>query len=240
METHHARIDLALGLLRKSQFEEAAQLARRVLETAPARFGDDHDVCTRSLWVLRMAAFEEGRFEEAAEYLVREIDAERRRAGGADSVESLSPMSDGLVVLDVGGRLDVGEEYARVLYDHFREMSSHDPTLALRYRSILARFISRRGRLDEADAHFAEILPLEQYVTSKGLQAWIDLAYGGHLAARGRFEEAERRLISAHEGLSETNWVILAVRQELARLYSIWGKPDEAAHWHARAQMPIE
>ena len=149
-----------------------------------------------------------------------------------DSVESLSPMSDGLVVLDVGGRLDIGEEYARVLYDRFREMSTHEPTLALRYRSILARFISRQGRLDEAEEHFAGILSLEQYVTSESLQARIDLAYGGHLAATGRFEEAERRLISAHDGFSETNWVILAVRKELARLYSAWDKPDQAAHWH--------
>jgi tetratricopeptide (TPR) repeat protein len=238
--THHAAIGLAQVLLESYGYEEAARLAQCVLDSAPSRFGADHELATRALCTLRLAAFHEGRFEEAADFLIREIDAERRRAGGADSIESLSPMSDGLPVLDAGGRVEVGEEYARVLYERFKEMSTHDPSLPIRYRAILARFISRQGRLDEADHHFAEILPLEPHITSPSLQERIDLAYGGHLVARGEFEAAEARLLGAHQRMGPGNVVVVAVRQELARLYEAWEKPDLAAQWHKRSFAPIK
>lgn len=240
LSTHHAALGLAQSLLQSGGYGEAAEIAYQVLDTAPGKFGEDHEIATRALFTLRLASFHQGRYEEAADFLVREIDAERRRAGGADSVESLSPMSDGLPVLDAGGRIEVGEEYARVLYERFKELGTHDPTLPIRYRAILARFISRQGRLEEADEHFAEILPLESRIDSESLQQRIDLAYGGHLTALGEYEEAEARLLGAHEGMRSGNILFVPVRQELARLYEAWGKPELAAEWHERSFDPIK
>jgi hypothetical protein len=162
---------------------------------------------------------------------IQNIEFGRQLAQGRDTVGTLSDMSDTLHLIDAGGRLSKGEEYARVLVEKFG-VGGHDRTLPLQYRTYLARFISRQGRLDEAEELFREIL------SAKGgdarQPAFTDLAYGAHLALRGAYAEAERRLLAAHAALDETNWYFVASLQELAQLYEAWNRPDDAAAWRAR------
>ncbi len=238
LESLGAMRNLAAALFQLGELDEASALAERVLELAPPLYGADHELCIRAMNELWHIRFAQQRYAEAADWLVRKTDLDRQRSGGRDTMETLASMSDGLPVLDAAGRVEVGAEYARTLSERFADGSSHDPSLALRYQAYLARFLSRQGRLTEADALLAGVLAQEESVTDPVLRARIDLACGGHLGAKGLFAEAEARLLSAFGRLDERNWTRVAVCQDLARLYAAWGRPEEAAQWDAAGSAP--
>ncbi|RJP31581.1 MAG: hypothetical protein C4547_15340 [Phycisphaerales bacterium] len=234
----YAMVQLAITLRLLGDLEEAADLARRVFDLAPNRFGTNHELCSKATTVLAQALADQGRFVEAAPYLVQTVETMRARFEGQDTAETLSKMSDGLPLLDAAGEYATAERYAAILYERFSAMGGHSAGMPLRYRAYLARFLSRQGRLDDADAHFEQIMPLEASIADPMDRVRLDLCYAGHLTSRRRFEEAEARLLAAVDVLPEGDWVRAAVCQELARLYEAWGRPEEAAAWRAMLHDP--
>jgi hypothetical protein len=153
-------------------------------------------------------------------------------------------MSDWLAVFDAANDLETGFQYAQALQERFALGPGHGD-MALQHQAFYARFVSRAGRLDDADAMIEELLASEADVTGSTARSIVSLAIGGHLAARGRLEEAEQRLLDAHQPRSEKVFGIgdrirVVVRQELARLYEKWGRADEAQRWSALALQPAE
>lgn len=226
--------NLAQTLLLSGQFAEAGEHAVRVLEMAGPRFGEDHAFCQRARTALVEIRFAQGRYGDAAAGAVANVASIQRRTGGADSILALSEMSDVLHVLDAGDRLAEAEEYARTLYARFGGELAHDADMPLRYRIYLARFLSRQGKLDEADEHFGEILAREAELKDEHFFPRIDLAYGGHLAARGDFAGAEARLLSAYDRFKAAGEWRVPLHQELIRLYDAWARPADADAWRQR------
>ncbi len=226
-----SRVHLAITLRLMGESQEAADLAEGVLEAAPARFGRTHELCSKATTVLAQALADQGRFVEAAPYLVQTVEAMRERFKGQDTAETLSKMSDGLPLLDAAGEYATAEYYARILFERFGGLGGHGGGMPLRYQAYLARFLSRQGELDEAEAHFEQILPLEQSIADPMDGVRLNLCYGGHLASLGHYEDAEVRLLAAVNVLPEGDWVRAAVIQELVRLYEAWNRPAKAAAW---------
>ena len=221
--------NLAPALLLAGKVDRAAEMAERVLALAPPRFGQDHGICHRARGALQRARLAQGRYAEAAALAIATVDSINRLTGNSASIESLSEMSDVLHILDAGDRVLEGEQYARTLLEQMGNAGGHGGADAQRYRVDLAHFLSRQGRLDEADTVFNAILPTVTDDLHPENRARIDLAYGGHLARRGQFEEAEKRLLAAEP----FPWLIaglsVVAQQEFVRLYDAWGKPDQAA-----------
>ncbi len=223
--------NLAQALLLTNQFERAGRMAERVLSLAPERFGEDNALCQRARTALAQTWLAQGRFEPAADLALANVRSIERLAGGRENPVVLSEMSDVLPILDAGGRLREGEEFARLLHEAIGGMGGHGGGLALRYQVDTARFVSRQGRLDEADELFRPILSATDAAREMDLAARIDLAYGAHLTQRGSLDEAERRLISAEQN----RWLVpgeqIVAWQELVRLYEAKNQPEQAARW---------
>jgi eukaryotic-like serine/threonine-protein kinase len=238
------RNGLAQSLSKLNHHAEAFLHAQQVLATAAPRFGADHELCSRALGVMAEAEFGQRHFQSAAEHAVRAVEMMRRRTGGQDTMESLAFMSDWLFILDAADDLDRAVEYARVLDEQFKNLGGHG-TSPVRYQALHARFVSRAGSLEKADELIARLLDLEPSVPDGFARSCIDLAVGGHLAARGQYHEAEQRLLRVHELPAASPFPMddrrkVVARQELARLYEAMGKPDEAEKWHALAGKPAE
>jgi hypothetical protein len=62
--------------------------------------------------------------------------------------------------------------------------------------------------------------------------------HGWTLLKLGRYEEAERSLLAAHENLHAALGAqdrrLISPTKGLIELYEIWDKPDQAAQWRAR------
>ena len=90
---------------------------------------------------LRIALAWQGRYDEAADYVVQSIESERRRAGGADTPKSLADMNDHMPALDAAGRYAPAEQYARILAERFGAKGRHKAGAALMYQAQVARFV---------------------------------------------------------------------------------------------------
>jgi len=224
LQTLNVMEALAEHLKQGGEFDESAILSQRVLELAKNRLGEDHDICQRARSVLSRIRFEQGSYDEAADFAIAAIEGRTRGANGKYGVESLSAMSDFLPILDAAGRAVEGERYSRILYERFGAMGSH-VALPLRYRAKLARFLSRLGRVDEASQHFADILQVDPEAIEPILQARIDAAYGGHLVDLRRYDEAESRLSAALKVFGEESYERFAAQRELDRLHAATGSP---------------
>lgn len=236
--TLNMRTNLAQTLIAAGEPAEAAAHAEAVLRAAPERFGPDHRFCVAARNALIEARYEQRRYAEAAELALENIQSSQRRGGGSGDVFLLTEMSDVLHVLDAGGRLAEGEQFSRTLHDRLGGGDSHDNTLSKRFAIYLARFVSRQGRLDEADGLFAPILTME--ISDLDLQVFRDLAFGAHQTLRGQFADAERKLLSANGQMAEPNVLIVACRQELVRLYEAWQRPEDALRWRNLLVPPTE
>lgn len=226
--------NFAQALVQAGELQEAAVVAEQILRDAPGRFGEDHRFCAAARTALIGVCYQQGRFAQAAAHAVATVESTRRLSNHENSVLVLSEMSDALHILDAGDALAEGESYSRTLVECFSAGSpaAHGGSLALRYRTYLARFISRQGRLDEAGELFAGILDAPN--PDVDTQVFLEMAYGAHLALSGSLADAETRLLSAHMRMTERNVLVAATRQELVRLYQALGRADEAALWQAR------
>jgi tetratricopeptide (TPR) repeat protein len=103
----------------------------------------------------------------------------------------------------------------------------------------LARVLDRQGRVQEADARFAERLAQFQKTTrdSNFEVAIAKSDLGERLLARGALAEAEPLLLEGFMAIVASPRPYPATkrtsRDRLVRLYTLWGRPDEARRWAA-------
>lgn len=204
------------------EFAIATDWAERAIELAVPRFGAEHEICFRAHCVLSEARFEVGQYAEAAASLKRAIELARKRTFG-DGIETLSWMTDGLPILDAAGDYATGEEYARILFERFGGNNAHAGAMAVRFRVALARFVSRQGRLDEAEQLLAEMPPVDPEMLPEAYLTDTDLVVGGILVSRGEYDVAERRLRAGLDRAGPREWVRVPLQQELDRLTRLRG-----------------
>lgn len=153
---------------------------------------------------------------------------------------SISVTRDGLPYLDAAGRVEDGVRESKHYLDMATRVLGPDDVITLEAKSWFARFTSLAGRLDDADALFAE-LQAEKYaevLRTEANGAYTMLFQAGHLARRGKFDESEAelfRLCERQEGV--INGINIAHPDDIARMfievYSLWGKPEKVQEYQA-------
>jgi hypothetical protein len=154
-----------------------------------------------------------------------------RQTAAPQSASLLSGFNDALPYLDRAGLLEQGEAIARELADALRQMGGGHGNILFGAELNVARFTSRRGRIEEADPMFTALRsgPLP----GGRLQGRLHLFYGSHLAAQGRFEEAEAEMFEAAKWTGDLRRGTTSAHAddilfELIGLYEAWRKPEKA------------
>ncbi len=172
-----------------TMFEEAGAIRARVL-------GPDHLMVTVSRHDQANAYFAMGRLDEAAEMLERIVAEYPAHVGAAHRVNAIARGDLAQVELD-------RERPARVLelVEPARQIAvdaalDEDDRLVAQCDLLSAAALSRLGRYAQADSLFSAIMP-RHAGASAGRAASARLQFGRHLAATGRFAEAEPLLEAA-------------------------------------------
>jgi serine/threonine protein kinase/tetratricopeptide (TPR) repeat protein len=212
-----SQLELADVLLELQRVNEAEAVIEPMEPIIRARFGEAHWLFRRLAPSLAFVRYVRGDYEGAADVFMEVLQPMR---ASMSNPSSMSMVRDALPYLDAGGRADDGLALARELHDALAAMVGADNLMTLDARIWIARFCGLAGLLEEAERHFAEILPLEPRLMEHSVSRRLMLLHAGHLAATGRYEEAETRLheLCALQG-DVTNGVNHLLRDDIARMY---------------------
>jgi 8-oxo-dGTP pyrophosphatase MutT (NUDIX family) len=147
----------------------------------------------------------------------------------------LSALSDALRYLDRAGRAVEGETLARELTAALEGLGGGHGDMLFASELYVARFVSMQGRLDEAEPIFQSLIAREG-TSDRFSRARLHLFYGGQLARRELYEEAEHELSNAVELIGDVRLGTLTshpddIILEFIALYDAWGKPDRAEEY---------
>ena len=234
-ETEAARVWLGEVLYLRDEFHEAADVCRAFLDDTDGRLEHCHNLRGNARSTLAKSLVRLGKYREAADWYIEHIECMRQNWPD-DHPALLAAISGALPILDFGGRWSEGEAYAREI----SSLGSDDSADArgVFYEMYVARFLSKQGRLDEADAIFNKLLAHVQDIEAPPTRARLLLFHGGHPALRGQYEGAEAQILGAVEimGAPELGtWQAHPddILMELIALYEAWGKPDVADRYRA-------
>ena len=157
----------------------------------------------------------------------------------AENLGQFLPVDRNLVAQLEWGHGDHAEPLIRAMIAGQQRLAPADelPALLWNNRGRLANALELQQRFDEAEALF---IALEQELASlpdgEARRPILDREYGTLLTARGRFDEAEQRLLRS--------WAVLGPRYgvtergtavgELVALFEAQGREADAAEWRAR------
>jgi tetratricopeptide (TPR) repeat protein len=184
-----------------------------------------------TIHVLALALSRLGEVQEPADLLEGAIECLRQRVG-VDHPVFLGTLSDALPFLDRAGRWPDGERCARELRMLSERNSAHGD-LTFLPDMYIALFVSRQGRLDEAEALFQALLLREHDDPSDLLRARLHVWYANHLTACGQFAQAEDHLRLAVQRIGDVETGTSTTHPDdvvlgFISLYEAWGKADDA------------
>jgi tetratricopeptide (TPR) repeat protein len=229
-----ARMMLAQITLAQGHVETAAEMARGVLDGSRESLGECHDARTMAMAILATALTQSGEANEPADLQLRTVECARQLAP-SDSPLMLSALSDALRYLDRAGRAVEGETLARELTAALEGLGGGHGDMLFASELYVARFVSMQGRLDEAEPIFQSLIAREG-TSDRFSRARLHLFYGGQLARRELYEEAEHELSNAVELIGDVRLGTLTshpddIILEFIALYDAWGKPDRAEEY---------
>jgi tetratricopeptide (TPR) repeat protein len=205
------------------------------MEQFSERLGPCHSVIQKARDVRARSLLRLNRVAEAADLALPSVECDRQ----AMPIVFVSELSDAIPLLDRGGRWADGERVARELTQRLLDMGGGHGAMVLDSQVATARFVSLQGRREEADAMFQALIAREAEARDdRNVLARLHLAYGAHLAAQGRLEEAEQRLQAAVNTMGDvrrgTRYDMLDdIIIEFIALYQAWGKPDKVAEYQS-------
>jgi tetratricopeptide (TPR) repeat protein len=217
-----ARLNLADIAVIRGEWSEAAAQTRALLDETASTLGQCHSVRSAAMIMLAQAESRLGRPGEAAELYLRAIDCTRGATGS--EILLLVHLSDALPALDRAQRWSDGERCVREILDQIQRMGPGHIG-AMRYQAYLAHFISRQGRIDEAQSMFDALLA--QPPDEAAAAPRLSLAYADHLIRLGRFEEAEHKLHELAGSPVAAPYFPEEYPGKLLMLYRAWGQDDK-------------
>jgi serine/threonine protein kinase/tetratricopeptide (TPR) repeat protein len=216
----------------------AEPLFRRALELRRALLGPEHPDVAVSLNSLALVLHEQGAYDEA-EPLYRQALERAGRLLGADDAQTVKTRANlALLQLDRGELADAEALFRRAL-DGWRTLTGADE-LRAEVLDGLARTLTARGRLDEAEVRAREALALRRrlYDERHPVRA-RDLAHLGDIVRRRDPSAAEPLIAEAlarrRERLGEDNAETAESLAILAALRADQGRLDEAEDLYRRA-----
>jgi eukaryotic-like serine/threonine-protein kinase len=237
-----ARVIVADMMLERGEAAGAAEICRAVLKLSEERLGSCHGQRVIAESVLAQAVNQLGDSATAADQYLRIIECVRTQS--ASTVDMLSWIGSALPYLDQGGRWAEGEALAREFSAALRAIGGGHDDMLFNGDVYIARFVSLRGRHDEAEALFQALLPREREADDPQSRARLYLFYGSDLIRRGQYEQAEQRLRAAEDrlddirrgtDLSQPDDLIA----EFIALYQAWGKPQKVQEYQALREQAL-
>ncbi|MFG0316693.1 MAG: protein kinase, partial [Planctomycetota bacterium JB042] len=186
-----AYLRLAVG-----ELEAAVEGFETILARSEGTLAEHHLLRSEARLSLATALHRLGREEEAGAPTVAAIEGLRELSGDRHP-STLAWMTRALPILLAGGRTDVGEECARVLFEFFERTGHGRADYAAEYGLWHARFLVRQGRVDEAAASVDELGPRIEAGPSRAVEATLHLVRGEVDLARGEAARAEAALREA-------------------------------------------
>jgi len=233
-ELAHSLYNLATAKLCLKKLDEAEPLFAEAL-LLRERYGDSAEDRYRALNGWASILQERGELELAGAFFDEAVNVLRSRNEEHPQL-AIALNNRGLALQDLG-RLDDAE---RDLREANERLDYKQPTLKTNLAALLLerQDLSEAARLvDELEAELAKKPPPQDW-----RRADLASVAGGILAARGRYAEAETRLLKSYESLaasvSANQRNVLAALDRIIRLYEAWGKPEKAAEWRTRREAP--
>ena len=238
-----ARVMMRLGILHKTmgQPEEAEAWLRRSLQLQQDLRGAEHPQVVGTMELLAEALADRSAFPES-ESLARQALGINERTHGPDSPSITGTVARLAEILERQGKFDEALELRR------RELAIHvsaygsDHTVVAGAMHHLGLLLSKRGDFEKAEEALNQAIAIRtaRFGPNSPEAARVRVGLGEVKRRQNRFAEAEALFhgsltIYERAGLLPTGTDIRKVRQELARLYSAWGRPDRAAAYHGEA-----
>ena len=232
---------LAEGLFIAGRLDEAETCARDTERMVTGRFGAEHYFNQRAAGVLSRVLYSRREFHAATAAALQSIDIARAITGEAHA-NTLVEMTEALPMLDAARRDDIGEQFARDLHAQIGSSPAHGIDLTVWYRAWLVRFLTRQGKLAEAQDIFQQASTA--LVAEAGYETHALLHLAGGLLAReqGDLDAAERRTLRAIELLAEAPLLDALLREkandELIEVYEAFGLLEKAALYQRQLHKP--
>ncbi|MFN7020745.1 MAG: tetratricopeptide repeat protein [Phycisphaerales bacterium] len=215
--------------------EEAAELLRRALEIRRSRLDPDHPGIQVSMSNLAVALVGLKRLDEAERLLIEalRLQAARLGEGHPKAMSTLGNLA--FVQEDLGKLAEAEQTYSRLI--ELRRRSRLADQTAWGDVNNYAMLLQRLGRAEEATALYREIMPLCDAGLPAGhyITAIFRNNFGDCLTDLGSYAEAERALLDSQSVIERffkpPHPRIDKGRARLARLYTAWGRPEQAAEW---------
>ncbi len=243
--TPHPRVATTLHNLaairsRMGDAAEAEALSREVVYMTRQLHGDDHPELVSTLSNLAATVNEQGRHEEAEELVREAIDLGRRVYGEhPELADALSTWGNTLRTLERYDEAEAAYEEALAMNRTVRGADHPRYGLILSYLALTA---AARGDDALAEQRFRDALAVQDEALPEDHDepALTRSNLGALLTRLGRWEEAEPLLLRAYTVLENTyggeDERVRTAAERLATLYEAWGRPDEAARYHALAE----
>ncbi|MBL8747102.1 MAG: tetratricopeptide repeat protein, partial [Phycisphaerae bacterium] len=221
---------------RPEALDEALEAYKEATERRTRLFGaeDRRTLSSKQGWA--GVYYSKGKPAEC-EPMIREIVEVYRRITDPTDVERLGAVRDLAVILRVLGR---NEEALPLLQEAYAGLKAQMPAGHIDLLSAgitLAGVLNAMGQGDEALAVATEISSAaDAHLGEENTFRWMThVSIGDSYTTLGRYEEAEREMLRAHEmivkAIGRDGRTSRSAARQIVRLYEAWGKADEVEKW---------
>lgn len=223
----------------RHKYDEAAPLFRESLEIKRSLLEPGHPDIAGGLSALA-AILEYQKDYAAAEPMYREALAIERETLGNGHRNVGTTLNNLAGMMEKLERYDEAEVLSREAVEVYRTALGKDHAWVGIGLHNLALLLEKRGDYEAAAPVVEECARIQRSFRPPGhwILANIDGLEGACLVAQGKYEEAEPRLLTSIEVLSaefpDRHWIMQAAIHRLIRLYTAWGKEEDATPWQQR------
>jgi serine/threonine protein kinase len=239
-DTLHSMKCLASVLRELGRVKDAFVLDRVVLNLLEAKFGLESKETQISMFTIADAYKDKAGYESEAIALFEKMIT-RAKAQPAKDLFGLPLLTQNLA--DAYQNHKEPKEAERLFRQalSMRELQSGSNSPSTAYSlTALGVFLVKQQRFQEAEGYFSNALAIQEAVypgrwATLNTRGWLGLSYLG----QRDFTNAEPLLLSSYAGIKEqagerqldSKNILGNPIERLVRLYTEWGKPDEAENW---------
>jgi eukaryotic-like serine/threonine-protein kinase len=249
-DTLESMSGLAWAYMRAERLDEATSLNEQVLRMRKAKLGPDHPDTLHSMFDVAFDYQFNGRLFEAIPLFEEALELRKAKLGPDDlwTLQSLWGLAWAYREAD---RLDDAVRLSAEALELYKVKLGLDHPYALHTMAVRAGAL---GRLRLQQKKYAEAEPLlreglsqlKRLVPNDWSRFQCEGLLGASLLGQKKFDKAEPFLIKGYEGMNEREAKIPAelkrhlteAGERLVHLYEAWGKPEKAAEWRAKLQLP--
>ena len=236
--------NLGLAYVAEGENAEAEELLRETFAARLRVSGPEHADTLLAAINLGEVYINEGKYREADALVTSALETSRRVYGtDHPQTEQLMRMLGRLRELE-GKSIEAEALFTAALESRARVLGKEHPT-TLRTAMDLGHVRAHRREYGLAEAIFRTTLMSYENTQPESWSRYAcESQLGASLAAQGRYDAAERLLLSGYEGMyqqrdsisASNRYYLVDAQRALVNLYKDWRKPEKAAQWERALQ----